>query len=739
MTKLPPRSLALVLFAVAAACAKHSGNIAGLSAGSPPRFETRSEISTGVGTHADYRVADFDGDGKLDMAVISLTGELRILLGNGTSFVGAQEQQIGGLPSWISGGDFDSDGDQDLVIVRATVDSTDIWLNDGAGTFTPGGAIAGQADAVAVGDLDADGNLDIALARPGADDLTVAFGNGSGGFSSQVMVQLPGGGKAFSPVIGDIDRDGIADLAFADPGNDRVVIYRGGNASTFGSDYCELNVPGAPGGLVFGDLSGDTRPDLVVSAFNANRYVVVTDLFGPTLRGGGGTIFGNQCQFVSFDVPVPARPSLAAIGDVTGDGVNDLVACLAFNATMCIAPGLPSGGVSTQFLLDSTGLPLRPFIADFDGNGRNDLFALSGLGDRVNLWFAKADGTLAGARNFSSGLPGSSWMEGGDFDGDGDSELVTGSQANTQLSVLGGNGSGGLAVETLVEAGLPIFQIKSADLDNDGRPDLVVGVQGGIRLLRNRSTPGNYSFEVLPGSPAVIASSNYPFGIALADFDRDGDFDIALCDYEGGGVHIVPGTPTPFAFGAETVVALGGGPVDVAAADFTGDGLLDLAVSRTDLADILVLRNDGAGGFAQFLAVPVGQSPNYLVTSDFNRDGRADLVVSNADSGTISVLFGSVNGLSGQTYAAGSSPTALLARDLTGDGIEDILVTSLTSGDFRVLVGDGSGSFPLLPTFAGTFGASDAVLQDMDGDARPDLMISSLITNRVSMVRNIRE
>jgi hypothetical protein len=207
MTNLPPRSLALVLFAVTAACAKHSGSIAGLVAGTAPRFETRTEISTGAGTHSDYRVADFNGDGRLDMAVISLTGELRILIGDGTSFVGAQEQQIGGLPSWIAGGDFDGDGDQDLVIVRAEANSTDLWLNDGSATFSPGGQIVGEADSVVVGDLNGDGNLDIAIARPGADDITVAFGDGGGSFQSQTLVTLPGGGKAFSPVIGDLDRD----------------------------------------------------------------------------------------------------------------------------------------------------------------------------------------------------------------------------------------------------------------------------------------------------------------------------------------------------------------------------------------------------------------------------------------------------------------------------------------------------------------------------------------------------
>ncbi len=66
-------------------------------------------------------------------------------------------------------------------------------------------------------------------------------------------------------------------------------------------------------------------------------------------------------------------------------------------------------------------------------------------------------------------------------------------------------------------------------------------------------------------------------------------------------------------------------------------------------------------------------------------------------------------------------------------------MASLQSGDFRVLVGDGNGGFPLLPSFPGTLGASDAVLQDMTGDGLPELLISSLVTDRVSLVRNIRQ
>jgi hypothetical protein len=443
------------------------------------------------------------------------------------------------------------------------------------------------------------------------------------------------------------------------------------------------------------------------------------------------------CPYLSFDIPVPARPGLAKVADVTGDGLNDLVGCLAFNATIAVVPGLPGGQVAEPFVLDSTGLPLRPFIGDFDQNGRNDVFALSGLGNRVNLWLARDSGTLAGARSYGSTLPTASWLEGADFDGDGDFEVVTGSNNDSNLVIMGGNEQ--LEVETMFDTGFGVHQLQAADLDFDGKQDLVVGVVGGIKILRNTSTPGAYSFDLLPVTPTTIGSGNYPFGIEVVDFDRDGDLDVVVCDYTGGGVHLIPGTPVPFTFDPEVIVNVGGGPVDVVAADFTGDGLQDLAVSRANQSDIAILRNEGGTSFVEVLAVPVGLSPNYLVTSDFNRDGRADLVVSNAASGTVTVLFGGPTGFTGSDYAAGAAPTALMAQDLTGDGIEDILVASLQSGDFRVLVGDGNGSFPLLPSFPGTLGASDAVLQDMTGDGLPELLISSLITDRVSLVRNIRQ
>jgi len=729
--------------AATAACARHSGSGPSVGPTGLPRFETRLEIHTGTTSDADFHVADFDGDNFLDMAVIGLSGEMRILLGNGTSFTAGQTLTLSGLPIWITGGDLDGDGDTDLVVVRNAGNSTDVFWNDGNGNFTAGPALPVGLDALAVvvDDIDGDGNLDILVSRPVAPEIVVYLGDGSGSFAAADPISLPGGGSAFNLAVGDVTRDGVPDLIVADPVLSRVLVYPGpGSSQTLGAFAYQLNVPGAPRAVSIGDLSGDGLADMVVSAFEANRFVVVTAidaLSSPSnVLGSGGVVVST---YQSFDVLLTSAPSLSTIADVTGDARPDLVACLSGQATMVVVPQLPAGGLGEPFQLDATGLPLRPFVGDFDRNGQNDLFALSGLGDRVNLWLARNNGELAGARNFDAQLPTAPWIAGGDFDGDGQPELAVGSWDSTFVRVMKRRPDGALEVVHSIDMATEVMQLRSADLDFDGRMDLVVSVPGGLKLLRNRTSGGVLEFEILPGPVTTIGNLVGPFGLAVADLDRDGALDLIVCDYVGSAVHVIAGTATPFVFGTDHRFPLPGGPIAVTTADFTGDGRLDLAVSRQQLSDIVILQNQGNLEFSNFLVLPVGQAPNYLISADFNRDGRADLVVSNADSGTVSVLFGTGSGFIGGSFPAGQSPTALLAEDLTGDGRPDILVTSLVSGDFRVLVGNGRGSFPELVRFPGTLGATNAILQDMDGDGRLDLLIASLITNRVSLVRNIRQ
>ena len=713
---------------------------------------------TDSGGHSDFCTADFDKDGNLDLAVISLTGHFRVLLGHGTSFNVTQREAIPDGPIWIAAADFDNDLDVDLVLVRNSAQVAETWENDGNGTFARSqelGLPILHALSVVTGDLNRDGNQDIVISVPFAPQIKIFFGAGDGTFPTTQQLAMPGGGEPFTVQIGDVTRDGLADLIASDNQLSRLVIYEGTpSAAAFGSAVFQLLIPGFPIAASLGDLSGDGLPDICVSAFLGNRFTVVTDidLSLPVAPGQDGIAGAPTRSFTSFDVTMPLKPTLSAIGDVTGDGRPDLIACLAHQAGLVVCPQLPGGGVSddnlTKQFYDASGVPLRPVVADVDKNRKNDLLVLSSLDVRASVWLANDAGRLLGSRNFDSGLPGASWMVGGDFDGDGDREVIVGSDSRSGLAVLGSGSDPTLANLVLelphIDAGVPIAQLEAADLDVDGRTDLIASTPGGVKVLRNTSAGAGYSFTAIGGA-ANLGSATSPFGTTAGDFDRDGNMDIAICDAGDGGLHVLRGTTTPFVFLPELVVPLDGKPMDVVAADFTGDGLLDLAVSREDFADIVVLRNTTPTGgleptdpgFVQFLAVPVGLSPNYLITADFNRDGRADLVVSNGDSNSVSVLFGSTNGFTGQEFAAGTGPTALLAQDLNSDGLTDILVASLVSGEFRVMVGDGTGGFPLLPTFPGTWGASNAVLQDMTKDGKPDLLLSSLISERISLVRNI--
>ena len=291
-----------------------------------------------------------------------------------------------------------------------------------------------------------------------------------------------------------------------------------------------------------------------------------------------------------------------------------------------------------------------------------------------------------------------------------------------------------------IELGSDVTQIRVADIDRDQKKDLVISTRAGIKLMRNVSTLGNVALELVPGTALAFGNGDGPIGTAVTDINRDGFLDIAVAGYDSGNLQLLYGTANAFDYSAAPViVAVTGGPVDVVAADFTGDKIVDLAVSRRLLSDILVLQNDGLGNLTQLVSVPVGSTPNYLLAEDFDRDGRMDLAVANEVEDSVSVLFGSTQGFRSASFAAGNFPSALLSEDLTGDGLPDILVASRLGEDFRVLVSDGNGSFSNVFGFPGTLGASAVSTADFDADGDRELIISSVVTNRVSVVKSLQQ
>jgi hypothetical protein len=720
--------LAALALAALAGCADHN------SQKPPPgqflrqvSFETRAEIVTGQGSSSDAVLADLNQDGMLDLAVAALGDRVQVLLGGGNgTFLEAQTLTVAGRPLRIEAVDVDLDGDLDLVVVCHDAGLVRVLSNDGRAGFAERAALnAGSyAAGVAGADITGDGWPDLVVSRLGA-PLSVFFGSGSGGFLPATELAIPGGGGGSGLALADVDGDGLLDLAVASPDTDRVVLYRGRTGGGFDAGT-GWPVGRRPQAVAIGDLNGDGRADLAVACQEAQAFTLM-------LREGAAWRIAG---LVTDGAPGDCR-----IADVTGDQRNDLVACLYDRLAVAVFEGLADGTLGEELQLGTSGYSTGVATGEVNGDGRPDLLATGGGNDRLSLFLGKPGG-LYGSVNYATGLQAPEFVSAADFDGDGKAEIAVAGRGAPSVSFLrrvpAPPGVRELRPFLSVPVGRPVYNLAKGDFNEDGKPDLAVCAQGGVKLLANTSSGGGTSFQQVPADPdAVLLEALGPFQLEAADLDGDGLDDLVVSDAYSGAVHTLRALDRNFTYASSRVsVPVSGLPGGLAVADYSGDGRPDVAVSRNASGFVSILRNDGSGRLEPWLDVPVGAGPNYLRTADFDGDRRMDLVVSNAGVGEVTVLVSTGNGFRQGTHPAGATPTALLARDLNHDGRADILVASLSGADFRVLLGDGRGGFPVQIPFPGTYRATSADLADVDGDGLPDLSIASVETSRLSLYRN---
>ena len=243
------------------------------------------------------------------------------------------------------------------------------------------------------------------------------------------------------------------------------------------------------------------------------------------------------------------------------------------------------------------------------------------------------------------------------------------------------------------------------------------------------------SFMEPAGSPVPVGVQ--PHSVAAADFNRDGNTDLAVANYGSDNVAILRGDGAGH-FAAATFVPVGDGPLGLAAADLNRDGRLDLAVANGESDDLSILLGDGAGGFAAAgPAVRLTNGPWYVSIGDVNRDHRPDIVVAHVGfsdlrvpSTDVSVLLG--DGRGGFAHAPGSPitvgrvPYGVEIVDLNHDGNPDLAIANQFENYLSILLGDGTGRFspaPGSPIVVGS-GPSWLVAEDFNRDTHPDLAVA---------------
>lgn len=281
-------------------------------------------------------------------------------------------------------------------------------------------------------------------------------------------------------------------------------------------------------------------------------------------------------------------------------------------------------------------------------------------------------------------------------------------------------------------------QVVTGDLNGDNLLDLVaVNTSAGtITVLLNNGT--GTGFTEAPGSPVTVGAN--PTGAVLADLNNDGKLDLLVaCSGGSGTISVLPGAGTG-SFSSVTNIT-GAGPVQmIAVGDLNGDGLLDLVAPQlyTNVGRALIglgtgSFSSGTSGFNFSIYGGLDLAPRAVTLADFNEDGLLDLASANftgsAGTGSVSFRLGDGAGsFTGSTNLPASGAASLIATDLTSDGHVDLASSNpyASTAVFNVWPGTGTGSFSgsnvftLTPSGGGF--AYTLSTGDYDGDGIIDLV-----------------
>ncbi|MFT7036242.1 MAG: hypothetical protein ACJA2S_004771, partial [Cyclobacteriaceae bacterium] len=359
-----------------------------------------------------------------------------------------------------------------------------------------------------------------------------------------------------------------------------------------------------------------------------------------------------------------------------------------------------------------------------------------------------------------------------DFDNDGLSDIAVSNNGSNEIIVYKNNSTVttltlSKATDTDLNIGFPTININCADLNGDGKSELIATQGGssnnGIFVFKNESTgPGNCSFSRIGSNPALpdFSLPNDSNGniraarrIEINDMDLDGKPEIIISSSSGNIVDVFNNTSAAGNVSFNTVpiqttvpgLTISSG-LDVK--DLNNDGLPEIALVDDKNSNIYVINNNselGSLSFGEITIETVSGGFQNLRIGDINKDGFNDIVITDRINSRISILENQTSTIGGiislssvATISNGiNQPWGLDLGDLDGDGNIDIAISSTnTSGsNIQILLGDDPASFSFLgtSTISTTSNSRNIKIGDLNGDGKPDISL----THKVSGVGDL--
>jgi hypothetical protein len=679
---------------------------------------------------------DVNGDGRTD--AVAKDFNFDVMLGNGDGTFSSQTLFAFANGGPIALGDVNGDGYDDVL---NSYGGLLVLLSNGNGTLRPAQSFAAADGPLLVSDLNGDGRLDVMTFHATASNtlVTILTGNSSGSFVGQVYTIIP---PAF---VSAITRSVPSAAITASTSVSYAVNFTAPVNNVSSSDFQVLTT---------GSVS--VAMPVVISGSGNSYTVTINGVHGAgtlqldvvdhdTIIDGSGTPLGgfglSNGSFAGQGYTIlQTFPTVLSINRNNPPTSTTVDKSVSFAVTFSEAV---TGVDPTDFALALSGVTATTPVS-VSGSGASYTVTVSGISGVGTLGLNLVDdGSIQDAagnplQNGSGGGPVSfqsprtsaagitaSFMTAADVNADGRPDLIVANRFGNTVSVLLGNGNGTFAPPQTFVEGLSPYSMAVCDLNGDGLPDLVAvsnRFYGSVNVLLGNGTGG----FALTGS---FATDSNPHSIVATDVNGDGKADLVIGCANSVCVLLGRGDGT---FQPQLTFAAGALPFGVYVSDLNGDGKPDLVAGNSGGASVSVLLGNGNGTFAAQQTFGTQSYPQYITVSDMNGDGVPDLIA--GTPGSIAVLLGNGNGTFQfrTTFTTGGTAYGLVVADVNGDGKMDVAMASYLSGGVALLLGNGNGQ--LHPPQLSPAGAAPVWLTsaDFDSDGRIDLATGNGIYSSVS-------
>ena len=497
--------------------------------------------------------------------------------------------------------------------------------------------------------------------------------------------------------------------------------------------------------LQFTLYDADTGGSVIAGPITNAAVAVTNGLFTSTLDFGPG-VFDGSDRWLEIGVATNGSGvfnNLSPRQQITStpyaiQAANAATATVAASANAVAAASITGTVALAQLpttVLVTNGASGVNISGTFSGNG-------TGV-TNVNLLYANTQGAITFSTNYGNFVLASSPGAGSypyavtaaDVNGDGKPDLISANAIDIILTVLTNDGSGSFVLASAPNVGDASVSVTAVDVNGDGKLDLISAsyYHAALTVLTNDGSGG---FVVSSSPPVGIT----PVSVTSADVNGDGKPDLISAN-TGNNTLTVLTNDGSGGFVLSSSLPVVGHPQSVTSADVNGDGKPDLISANSGNSTLTILTNDGSGGFVLSSSPGVGSGPRSVTSADVNGDGKPDLISANSGNSTLTILTNDGSGgfVLSSSPGVGSGPRSVTSADVNGDGKPDLISANFSADALTVLTNDGSGGFVVSSSpSVGRYSSPESVTSaDVNGDGHPDLITANYNADTLTVLFNV--